>query len=159
MLVIGGVFGVAYCTPDFPKSDSAGFQVALWLLFFSYHTISVVNPSIGIGRMLQGIEVIDGSTGHRPSSQQAGVRAAVRTTLAGVAAALMLNGYTEGTLLMVAGFEIAAMVLTPQRQSLADTLARTIVVSTPPYQPHKAPAAPMYSKDDKEFCKRGDGEA
>ena len=40
---------------------------------------------------------------------------------------------------------------TPWRQSIADLCCRTVVVNCPPPQPHRAPAAPMYSATDAEF--------
>lgn len=36
-------------------------------------------------------------------------------------------------------------------RTLTDRIARTIVISTPPPQPHRAPAFPMYSRHDAEF--------
>jgi uncharacterized RDD family membrane protein YckC len=38
-----------------------------------------------------------------------------------------------------------------QPRTLTDRIARTIVVSLPPPQPHRAPAFPMYSRNDAEF--------
>jgi hypothetical protein len=37
------------------------------------------------------------------------------------------------------------------RRTIADFVAGTLVVNTPPLQPHRAPAAPMYSAGDAEF--------
>jgi len=39
----------------------------------------------------------------------------------------------------------------PFKQSLADIVCRTLVVNSPPPQPHRAPAGPMYSATDAEF--------
>ena len=36
-------------------------------------------------------------------------------------------------------------------RTIADRLAGSIVVNLPPLQPHRAPAAPMYSASDAEF--------
>jgi uncharacterized RDD family membrane protein YckC len=47
--------------------------------------------------------------------------------------------------------DIVLVSFLPWRQTLADFLCRTIVVRTPPPQPHWAPAAPMYSATDAEF--------
>jgi len=47
--------------------------------------------------------------------------------------------------------DLLLMSSLPWRQTLADFLCRTIVVRTPPPQPHRAPAAPMYSTTDAEF--------
>jgi uncharacterized RDD family membrane protein YckC len=38
-----------------------------------------------------------------------------------------------------------------QPRTLTDRLAGTIVINLPPPQPHRAPAFPMYSRDDAEF--------
>lgn len=47
--------------------------------------------------------------------------------------------------------ELGMMFTLPSRQTLSDIVARTLVVNVPPPQPHRAPAAPMYSPSDAEF--------
>lgn len=47
--------------------------------------------------------------------------------------------------------ELGMMLTLPSRQTLADLISRTLVVNVPPPQPHRAPAAPMYSATDAEF--------
>jgi hypothetical protein len=47
--------------------------------------------------------------------------------------------------------ELGMMFTLPSRQTLADLVARTLVINVPPPQPHRAPAAPMYSATDAEF--------
>ena len=47
--------------------------------------------------------------------------------------------------------ELGMMLTLPTRQTFADVLSRTLVVNVPPPQPHRAPAAPMYSATDAEF--------
>jgi uncharacterized RDD family membrane protein YckC len=47
--------------------------------------------------------------------------------------------------------ELGMMFSLPSRQTLSDIVSRTLVVSVPPPQPHRAPAAPMYSAKDAEF--------
>jgi len=47
--------------------------------------------------------------------------------------------------------ELGMMFTLPSRQTLSDLVARTLVVNIPPPQPHRAPAAPMYSRSDVEF--------
>lgn len=44
-----------------------------------------------------------------------------------------------------------ALLFTPVSLTIADIVARTRVVNTPPPQPHRAPAGPMYSATDAEF--------
>src|SRR5690606_31418931 len=43
------------------------------------------------------------------------------------------------------------LLFTSASVTLADLVASTRVVNTPPLQPHRAPAAPMYSATDAEF--------
>jgi uncharacterized RDD family membrane protein YckC len=47
--------------------------------------------------------------------------------------------------------ELGMMFTLPSRQTLSDLVSRTLVVNIPPPQPHRAPAAPMYSATDAEF--------
>ena len=47
--------------------------------------------------------------------------------------------------------ELGMMLTLPGRQTLSDLVSRTLVVNVPPPQPHRAPAAPMYSATDAEF--------
>jgi len=47
--------------------------------------------------------------------------------------------------------ELGMMFTLPSRQTLSDLVARTLVVNVPQPQPHRAPAAPMYSASDAEF--------
>jgi len=46
---------------------------------------------------------------------------------------------------------VMMMTSLPSRQSLQDLVCRTVVVRSPPLQPHRAPAAPMFSVSDAEF--------
>jgi uncharacterized RDD family membrane protein YckC len=50
--------------------------------------------------------------------------------------------------------DLALVSYTPRGQSVADIVFGTIVVNSPPPQPHRAPAAPMYSPEDAEFGPR-----
>ena len=47
--------------------------------------------------------------------------------------------------------EYSLLKSSPVRQTLADKVARTVVVNTPTWEPHRAPAIPMYSATDAEF--------
>ena len=47
--------------------------------------------------------------------------------------------------------DLFLMTSTPWRRTIADLICRTIVIRTPPPQPHRAPAGPMYSATDAEF--------
>jgi len=47
--------------------------------------------------------------------------------------------------------ELTLLFAAPARRTLADRFADSLVVNLPPPQPHRAPAAPMFSADDREF--------
>jgi uncharacterized RDD family membrane protein YckC len=47
--------------------------------------------------------------------------------------------------------DLVLMTFLPSRQTVADLVCRTVVVNTPPPQPHRAPAGPMYNTTDTEF--------
>ena len=47
--------------------------------------------------------------------------------------------------------EIGLILTMASRRTVADYVAFTVVANTPPLQPHRAPAAPMYSVRDAEF--------
>jgi uncharacterized RDD family membrane protein YckC len=47
--------------------------------------------------------------------------------------------------------ELGMMFTLATRQTLSDLVSGTLVVNVPPPQPHRAPAAPMYSRTDAEF--------
>jgi len=47
--------------------------------------------------------------------------------------------------------ELGMMFTLVTRQTLSDIVSKTLVVNLPPPQPHRAPAAPMYSPTDAEF--------
>jgi uncharacterized RDD family membrane protein YckC len=61
------------------------------------------------------------------------------------------------SLAVVACVELLTQALRADRKSLSDLLFHTRVVSLPPVQPHRAPAAPMYSASDQEFGRQGRG--
>jgi uncharacterized RDD family membrane protein YckC len=54
-------------------------------------------------------------------------------------------------LLAMVVVEITLLERSPTGQTVADRIARSLVVNLPPLQPHRAPAVPMYSAHDAEF--------
>lgn len=52
---------------------------------------------------------------------------------------------------VVAAVEFVLLAYSPARRTVADLVSRAIVVNTPPPQPYRAPAVPMYSATDAEF--------
>ena len=47
--------------------------------------------------------------------------------------------------------DLVLLEFVPSRRSLTDRVVGTIVLNTPPLQPHRAPAIPMFSANDAEF--------
>jgi uncharacterized RDD family membrane protein YckC len=111
------------------------------------------------GKMAQDICVVSVS-GTAPTAWQGLVRAAVRFLPFGLIAVPWRAGapFEEAA---SAAIEIAFLLMwiadfallrqSPTRQTIADRLARTLVVNMPPRQPHPAPAIPMFSATDREF--------
>jgi uncharacterized RDD family membrane protein YckC len=102
------------------------------------------------------IRVVSASNGAELSFVQILARAGFRPIFlysfwwtAGLAASLP----GADTILLVAPVlaELGMMFTLPTRQTLSDLVSRTLVVNIPPPQPHRAPAAPMYSPSDAEF--------
>jgi uncharacterized RDD family membrane protein YckC len=52
---------------------------------------------------------------------------------------------------VVLALELGLLFSLRSRRTIADLVAGTLVVNTPPLQPHRPPAAPMYSAGDAEF--------
>jgi hypothetical protein len=69
---------------------------------------------------------------------------------AAVFAEVFLSASSILTLAVIA-VDIALITFLSTQQSLPDLISRTLVVNTPPVQPHRAPAGPMYSASDAEF--------
>ncbi len=155
LVIIGAALGVSYCLPSFPEYGSLAFGVAFWGLFIAYHFAAAVRPEVGIGRTTQGITLVAGSTGQPPSTYQAFARACFRVALALGGWSLATSTGVQAFLLAPALLELTLVLVHPLRKTLADQVAGTVVINSPPIQPHRAPAAPMYSREDKEFGSSG----
>ncbi|MDT9001570.1 RDD family protein [Paucibacter sp. APW11] len=151
LTLVGAALGSAYCLPGFPCYGTLAFWVLFWGLYSAYQVVTVLHPDAGIGKILQRISVVSAATGQGPSSQQALLRSLVRCTwaLCGVSFASAADSSFLVALPVIA--ELALATMHPLRQTLADLVAGTVVIATPPVQPHRAPAAPMYSRNDAEF--------
>jgi uncharacterized RDD family membrane protein YckC len=53
--------------------------------------------------------------------------------------------------MVLVSVEFVLLAFVPSRRTSADLISRAIVVNTPPPQPYRAPAVPMYSATDAEF--------
>lgn len=83
---------------------------------------------------------------------RAGLRPLLLYLLGWVTNSAMLDFSVVAVIVLVPLLADLGMMFTlPSRQTLADLLSRTLVVNVPPPQPHRAPAAPMYSAMDAEF--------
>lgn len=151
LTLVGAALGASYCLPGFPLYGTLAFGAVFWGLYAAYQVVAVLHPDAGIGKVLQRISVVSVATGQVPSSQQAVLRSLVRCAwaLCGASVASATGSGLLMALPVVA--ELALVVMHPLRQTLADMLAGTVVIATPPVQPHRAPAVPMYSRHDAEF--------
>jgi len=119
--------------------------------YVAYQSASLLTPHIGLGRMVAGILVVSIRNHGQITKIQAIGRPLVRIVL--IAAAIFVGAGIRREWLVALPLivELIMIAHTPWRQSVADFLAGTIVVNSPPPQPHRAPAMPMYSSTDKEF--------
>ncbi len=148
---IGGIFGTAYCVPGFPQMNSLEFQTSFALLLFAQQFVSALNPKYSIGRTVFAITVVNAATAQQPSVAQAATRAAARVSLLLAAAAMSSATGTESFIVAALLLEVALMYTSALVKCSADIAANTVVISAPPIQPHRAPAIPMFSREDKEF--------
>jgi hypothetical protein len=75
-----------------------------------------------------------------------------------LASAFALQGTSESVFLLPVLLEWFAIQMSLQRQSVADTIASTLVVESPPIQRHPAPAASHLPMDGQNRD-RGSGDA
>lgn len=105
------------------------------------------------GRRTVDITVVS-ADGGRLGPVQAVLRSVVRPIFCFAPEKLLKTGalaidpaYTFAVIVV----ELFLMAFIPGRRTVADLVSRAIVVNTPPPQPHRAPAVPMYSAGDAEF--------
>lgn len=111
------------------------------------------------GMRIFDIRTVSAVGGVELSMPQVLLRAAVRPVLlyavGSVAVSTLVPIGLMGVIMLApVSVELGMMLTLPSRQTLADVVARTFVVNIPPPQPHRAPAAPMYSATDAEFGPR-----
>ena len=125
-------------------------MVAL-LLFVAYHWAGLSNRNYAIGRVITSITVISLKSGPELSALQRIARPSIRLLwlLTGGLAA----GFTRQPMFLFLPLVIDTVLLSfhPLRQTVTDMVCSTTVVNSPPLQPHRAPAGPMFSQDDAEF--------
>lgn len=141
-----GVAGVA---------EGVGFDLKFWwvfaVIFFAYHFAAL---ALRQGRTLgkTAIEiVVVASNGGSLSNVQCLARSLYRTLPFIVLGLPDAKEIGVVLLLLVLSSELHLLLQPSLRRTLADIVARTLVVAMPPLQPHRAPAVPMYSSGDTEF--------
>jgi len=102
------------------------------------------------------MRVVKASNGAELSFVQIFSRASFRPVFlysfwSAAALAVPLAGADTALLIAPILVEMGMMFTLPSRQTLTDLVSKTLVVNIPPPQPHRAPAAPMYSPSDAEF--------
>jgi len=145
-------------------SEAVGARIAESLLYpaclFLYSTASLWRTrGTTLGKFLRNITVVDKAGG--PIEP---IQAVLRSLLFAPPYACLTGGPTQvdvtahglvatapllGSLYLLT--EVILLEYTVQRRTVADRLCRTLVVKLPPLQPHRAPAAPMFSVNDAEF--------
>jgi uncharacterized RDD family membrane protein YckC len=131
------------------------FEILFGVAFFVYHC-AFLHFSAGQspGRHLVDITVIS-AQGADLQPWQAIARSLLRPAL--IAAASVSThpagrfGLAAPVVTVVLALELGLLFSLRSRRTIADLVAGTLVVNTPPLQPHRAPAAPMYSAGDAEF--------
>ena len=137
--------------------EKLGVDVAACSLFgcmyFLYHCAFLAwRDGRTLGKAAMDICVIS-SQGRPVNLREAILRTSVRACPFAVMALPGLRATGAGLILLGALFlcEVWMLERLPARLTIADRVARTLVVNTPPPQPHRAPAAPMFSAADAEF--------
>jgi uncharacterized RDD family membrane protein YckC len=132
------------------------YQYLAWglpLTYWIYESFCLTKlDGASLGRRLFDIQVVSSLGSINLSLWQTVLRPAVRIAL--YAVLVVYFSPTPAHLLDVAALPFlieTALLFTPASLTVADIIARTRVVNTPPPQPHRAPAGPMYSATDAEF--------
>jgi|SRR5437588_9545913 len=108
------------------------------------------------GLLLFGMRVVRASDAGEPPFVLAVLRAVLRPLIVyALGLAAMPAKPLFGPIVSIAAvpllIELGMMFTLVTRQTLSDIVCKTLVVNVPPPQPHRAPAAPMYSATDSEF--------
>jgi uncharacterized RDD family membrane protein YckC len=154
---------VAYAAAELGHAVDDALTFAL--LYFAYQLSFLRwNDGVTFGKSLRGICVISAAGAPLTAGQ-----AVVRAAIAALPFALLIERDLLAALL--GSFPDARYLATlpsllwwlaelyfaesdELRRSLTDRIAKSLVVNVPPPQPHRAPAAPMYSATDAEFGPR-----
>jgi uncharacterized RDD family membrane protein YckC len=144
----------------YASADALGhrlkFEMLVIVAYFAYHAAFLyLWAGQSPGRRTFDISVVS-ADGVELRLWQAVIRSLTRPALIIAASAVPVLSFSR----IVSEVQVAAAVLLLElglllslssRRTGADMLSGTVVVNTPPPQPHRAPAVPMYSASDAEF--------
>jgi uncharacterized RDD family membrane protein YckC len=140
-------------------ADAAGYRLDFEMLvpavYFVYHAAFLhLWAGQSPGRRTFGIAVIS-AVGTDLRVWQVLARSAARPSMV-LAASVSILPFSYGDFdvqiaAAVVLLEAGLLFSMASRRTGADLISGTLVVNTPPLQPHRAPAAPMYSATDAEF--------
>jgi uncharacterized RDD family membrane protein YckC len=144
----------------YASADALGhrlkFEMVVIVAYFAYHAAFLyLWAGQSPGRRTFDISVVS-ADGVDLRLWQAVIRSLTRPALIIAASAVPVLSFSR----IVSEVQVAAAVLLLElglllslssRRTGADMLSGTVVVNTPPPQPHRAPAVPMYSASDAEF--------
>jgi uncharacterized RDD family membrane protein YckC len=119
--------------------------------YVAYNSAGLFAPRLSFGRTVASISVVSIRGNGEVTGMQALVRPLVRVFALILAFFICVVIEQNWLLMLPFVVDLALVMHTPWRQSMADLLAGTIVVNTPQPSPHRAPAGPMYSATDVEF--------
>ena len=132
--------------------SSAAMGLAAPLIFVSYHSYFNYSWSGETpGRRLFDIRIVSAKGSVDLTSAQCIARPIVKMVWLVSFFPLVFLFHKSWYCLLPALIDVFLVLYHPWRQSVADFICGTIVVRAPPPQPHRAPAAPMYSATDAEL--------
>lgn len=153
-LLIGLAALLTYAVAD-ALGHRLHFELLVALVYFAYHGAFLsLWAGQSPGRRTFDISVIS-VEGAELRLWQAIVRSLARPAVivAASVSTLQYNPADRGTQIaaIVLLLEIGLLFSMTSRRTGADLVSATLVINTPPLQPHRAPAVPMYSPGDAEF--------
>lgn len=140
-------------------SDWYPYALLTWTIpavYWIYETSCLVSwKGSSLGRNLFDIQVVSSTGNYDLALWQAVIRPASRIAYyAGFLAYLRPAPVHQLDVALYPFVLELVLLYMPWGVTLADLVARTRVINTPPPQPHRAPAGPMYSATDAEFGHR-----
>jgi uncharacterized RDD family membrane protein YckC len=153
IVVVGacGWFVVNMATRRWYPYDVLAWALPLSYIVYECICLRTLNGG-SLGRRLFDIQVVSAIGNHALAWWQIVSRPSVRVALYGLLFLYAHPAPVHFVDVAVIPFVVESCLLfSPSSLTLADFISRTRVINTAPPQPHRAPAAPMYSGTDAEF--------